>query len=123
MTILATALAFLAGGLWRRWWGTERPSYAFPGYRAVQASLGVLALVLLGRMAGDSWGLAAVRAGGCVGFLSLPIAISRAWAERPWLWIERRYGTPRWPPWFDGWTTYAEATAGALVFGIAMLIR
>lgn len=133
MVVLAISLAFVLGGAWRRWWGGDPPPASWwpwrsaSGdarlYRALQAVVGVAALVLLGRLAGDSWLLAAGRAGLVIGFLSLPIAISRAWAEWPWLWIERQWGTPRWGRWFTGWTTYVEASSGALVWAVAMVVR
>lgn len=121
MTLAAIALAIVCGSAWRRFWGSERPSWAFPGYRAVQASLGVLALVMLGRMAGDSWVISGARAAIVIGFLStMAESVPHVW--RAWEEVYIRWGVPNLGPWLRDWTAWAELTAGALVFGLAMLI-
>jgi len=112
------ALAAVLGGLWRRWWGDERPSYAFPGFRALQASLGVLALAGCCYLAGASWWLAAAKAGLAIGFLTtMAESVPHIW--RAWEAVDYRFGTPRWGRMLTGYTAYAEATCGAAVWAIA----
>jgi hypothetical protein len=115
------ALSALAGGAWRRWWGDERPAYAFRGFRALQASAGVLALGLFCYLAGAPIWLAAVKAGLAIGFLTtMAESIPHIW--RAWEAADYRWGTPRWGRMLTGYTAYAEATCGAVVWAIATMI-
>lgn len=105
-------LAIILGAAWRRWFGDERPSWAFPFYRGVQVIVGILAMWALN----PTWvGLAA--AGISVGICTLPIQYFRPiW----WMWqeIDARFGVPNLGRLFYQYTNYAESTQGALVFAL-----
>lgn len=108
------------GALWRRWWGSERPSWAFSGYRATQAVVGLALLFLLGLWTGEAWWRAALDAGLAIGWLTLPIKISLFGHTQFWEWLDSKVTLPDW--WESGYTTYAEASGGALVFLLATSI-
>lgn len=118
---MTTILALLLGAAWRRWFGAERPSWAFPGFRAMQIVAGILTLGILCYLAGGSFWRAPLIALLATGWLieraqSIPVV----WEG--WFRLDALLG-PRFPaitPAFTGWTTYAEATAGALVWAIAV---
>jgi hypothetical protein len=116
-------LALIAGVAWRRWWGDERPSWAYPGYRATQALSGWAVLFLLCVIAdpGDILRNAA-RAALVIGFMSLPIRVSMYGFTDFWKWVDERVGTPKLGRWFTGYTTYAEATQGAALWLLAVII-
>lgn len=119
--IWALAAAVVLGAVWRRWWGDERPAWAYRGYRLAQAVIGIAALALLALGAGHPWWGALIRALMAIGLLAsaaqcVPI-IWKAWDE-----ADRRFGLPRLGRMFDGWTTYAEATAGALIWALALTL-
>jgi hypothetical protein len=106
-------LAFLAGAAWRRWFGSARPDWAFPGYRGMQvcAGIGVCSLI-----AGASV-LALACAALAVGWMTLPISVSRqpfvALLDRsPWL-----------PtlPYLRGSAEWGEFLQGACLFTAAAL--
>lgn len=115
--------AIVLGAAWRRWWGSERPAWAFPGYRAMQAGVGVLLLCVLGLLTKEPVWRAALDAGLAIGFLSLPIKVSLYPFTKFWLWVDTRWGTPRLlGSWLTGYTTYAELTGGAAVWFLATLV-
>lgn len=126
--VLAIVLAAALGGLWRRWWG-EKPASWWPwkrangdgiGYRGAQAALGLAALAGAALLAGAPWWLAAAKAAAGIGFLTACAqSVPHVWIA--WAWLERRVPLPYWRPWLDGYTTFAEITAGALVFAAAVL--
>lgn len=119
MTV-AIVLAALCGGFWRRWWGDARPSYAFRGYRAVQASVGVLALFGC-CWVGSVWWLAAIKAGLAIGFLAtMAESVPHVW--KAWEEIYIRWGVPNLGRMLKDWTAYAKVTAGALVWAIAVAL-
>lgn len=118
---MTIALAILAGAIFRRWWGDARPSWAFPGFRGLQALGGLLALFALCLWAGTAWPLAALKAGLAIGFLTaVAQSIPHVWQAFDWLDGRLPRGLPKLGRWFTGWTTYSEATAGALVFAVAI---
>ena len=126
MTTVALVLAIVCGAAWRRWWGST-PALWWPwkrangdgiGYRATQAVAGAVALAGLCWWAGSPWWLAVLTGGLATGFLaeraqSLPI-VWEMWDRLDWL-----VRLPR-LPFFTGWTTYAEATCGALVWALVV---
>lgn len=107
-------LAIILGAIWRRWWGDERPSWAFPGFRGMQFAVGVLALAALN----PTW-LGLATAVIAIVIVTLPIRFFRPiwWA---WEQIDSRWGVPNLGRWFYQHTNYAEATQGALIFALAM---
>jgi hypothetical protein len=115
-------LAFLAGAAWRRWFGSARPGWAFPGYRALQIVAGIGAGALVMGASLDS--LACVSA--AVGFMTLPISVSRA----PFLWLVNRapwlpttdHLPHPWKPMLQGPEPWAEALQGACLFAAATVI-
>lgn len=115
-------LAALLGAAWRRWWGDARPSWAFPGFRALQACIGLCALFCLCMWAGHSWWASAIRAALAIGFLTaVAQSIPHVWWA--WEWVNLKVGglNSRYRL-IDGFTTWAEMTAGAIVFGLAVWI-
>lgn len=118
MTII---FAVLLGAAWRRWFGSERPGWAFTGYRAMQVAsgIGVLALV-----SGPSL-LSLAISGAAVGFMTLPIWISRQpflWLAKkcPWLPTTDHLDHP-WKSMLQGAEPWAEVFQGMTVFGLAAL--
>lgn len=125
---MITALAFILGAAWRRWWGDVAASW-WPwkrangtniGYRGFQACAGLLILFGLLVSNGSPLLYASIKAGLAIGFLTaMAQSIPHVWAA--WDWLDSKIALPKqWP--FDGHTTYAEATAGAIVFGIAVAL-
>lgn len=113
MTIL---IALLAGACWRRWFGSERPGWAFPGYRAMQVAAGVAALFLLAWLS-TTPAVAILLAGGAIGFMTLPISVSRA----PFVWFADRLPLPT-IPYVSGSAEWAEVFQGALIFAGAIAL-
>lgn len=116
MIVLSAAII---GAAYRRWWGTKRPSWAFPGYRGLQAAAGLAALFWLCVFAGNVWWLAALKSALTIGFLaqraqSLPI-IWDAWKSLS-EWLGRRGS--HWLVFH--WTEFAEAMAGAIVWTLVV---
>ena len=113
------SVALVLGAFWRRWWGAERPSWAFPGYRITQGVVGIAMVFGLALLAGHSWWIAGIRGALAIAFMSsVAMAIPHVWDA--WAWIENNIGTPKLGRWFAGHTTYAEATCGAVVFLFAV---
>lgn len=85
MTIVAyaqyTLLAILilgSGAAWRRWFGSARPAWAFPGYRGGQVAAGIGFLALLGCAAVNQFTvIALISAAAAIGFMTLPAIISK----------------------------------------------
>ena len=120
---MTLALAIILGAVWRRWWGDERPSWAFPGFRATQAVAGFAVLLGICLLHGHFLTGSAIRAGLALAFLTFCAqSIPHVWAAFDWIdgWLPR--GLPKLGRWFTGWTTYAEATAGAIVWAIAVAL-
>ena len=115
-------LAIILGAVWRRWWGDERPAWAFPGFRATQAVTGFVTLFGICLLAGHSWWSAAIRAGLALGFLTtMAESVPHIW--RGWEWIDAKViGLRSRFRLVNGFTTYSEMTAGAAVWSIAILI-
>ncbi|MCW5615886.1 MAG: hypothetical protein KIT32_12265 [Rhodocyclaceae bacterium] len=108
---MTLAVAIVLGAIWRRWWGDERPPWAFPGYRGVQFAAGVVCLYALH----PTW-LGLGMAIAAVVIATLPIKFFR-----PIWWAWDRVPVPNLGRWFYQPTNYAEATQGALIFGLACL--
>ena len=121
MTIFLIVILPLLGGAWRRWWGSERPSWAPGGYRAAQAIAGALILTGLLLLLGQPLWYAGIKAVLAIAFLA-ESAQSLPFVWHMWDDIDSRWQLPKLGRWFTGHTTYAEATCGALVFGLAALI-
>ena len=119
---MTLALAIILGAVWRRWWGDERPAWAFPGFRATQACIGYGALAALCIIAGHPSWSAAVRSALALAFLTtMAESIPHIW--RGWEWIDAKViGLRSRYRLVNGYTTYAEMTCGAAVWSIAILI-
>lgn len=111
MTLL---LAAIVGAAWRRWFGSARPGWAFPGYRAMQVCVGIGLCALV---AGPSLA-SLVCAGAAIGWMTLPISVSRApfvslLDRSPWL--------PTFP-YLRGSAEWAEFLQGACLFTAAAVV-
>ena len=122
MTTISIVLAIILGAAWRRMFGSDRPDWAFPGYRGLQALGGLLVLFALCLWTGTAWPLSALKAGLAIGFLTAyGQSIPHVWAA--WDWLDGRMRLPRlWGTEGGAWTAYSEATAGACVWLIAVLV-
>lgn len=106
-------LAIVLGAAWRRWWGSERPSWAFTGYRAMQAAAG-FAVLFLFLCLQAKWWVAAILAGIGIGFMTLPISISR----RPFERVMEKINPPNLGTWLSGPAPWGEVLEGAVVWGL-----
>lgn len=113
-------LAIIIGAVFRRWWGDARPSWAFPGYRATQAIIGLAVLFGICWI-GHSWRDAAIRSALAIGFITaIAQSIPHVWSF--WDWVDSKISLRSRYRLLDGFTTYAELTNGAIVFGLAVVI-
>lgn len=117
--------AAVLGAAWRRWFGSARPSWAFPGYRFMQIAAGFAVLFGLCQLSGDSGWFAAVKSGAVIGFMTMPIRYSR----RPFEWITERFPLPTtgnlphpWKPMLQGPAPWAEALQGMCLWPLAVLL-
>lgn len=119
MLIASITLSALLGAAWRRWWGDERPAWAPPGYRAAQAAIGFAMLAAICILAGHAWWGALLRSALALAFMAaMAESIPHIW--RAWDWVDSRWSMrSRWRL-FDGYTTKAELTAGAVVWSGAV---
>lgn len=118
---IAIVLASLAGAAWRRWWGDERPAWAFAGYRAMQAVVGLIVLGMILLAAGAPIWKAAVASLCTIGYLSaVARSIPHVWVATEW--IEERGWLPRLGRMLTGYTAWAEAVAGAVGWLIAAFV-
>lgn len=105
MIALALIITALLGAAWRRWWGSERPGWAFPGYRGMQAIAGAVVLWLAG--ANMVFAVAAIA------FMASPIKYTR----RPFEWVTERLPLPTTKnDWLNGPAPWAEALQGATLW-------
>ena len=112
-------IAALLGASWRRWFGSERPSWAWAGYRATQIAAGFIVLALLQVVRGDPFWRCALDSALAVGFMTLPISISR----QPVLWVTDRLPLPMTKnDWLNGPEPWAEVFEGAVLWGLAILL-
>lgn len=119
MTAAVLLLAVLAGAAWRRWYGSARPSWAFPGYRGLQIAVGIAALASMCWVAGDQWWRALAVGAAAVGFMTLPIKVSR----RPFEWLMERINPPKmWGTMLSGPAPWSEALQGAALWTTAILV-
>jgi hypothetical protein len=116
-------IAALLGSAWRRWFGSARPSWAYPGYRATQILAGLAALFGLGLWTGEEYWRAALDAALAIGFMTLPISISR----QPFVWVMRKLNLPTtdhlphpWKPMLQGPEPWAEAAQGMSLWLLAV---
>src|SRR6185369_392050 len=113
--VLIFVAALFLGAAWRRWFGSERPSWAYPGYRATQVALGFIVLALLQVIVGDPFWRCALDSGIAIGFMTLPISISR----QPFLWITKKLPLPTTKnDWLNGPEPWAEVLQGAVLWGL-----
>lgn len=124
MNALAIGLAAVLGAAWRRWFGSARPEWAFPGYRFMQIAAGFIVLALIQVVAGDDFWRCALDSALAIGFMTLPIEYSR----RPFEWIAERLPLPTtdglphpWRPMLQGPAPWAEAMQGAMLWAAAVL--
>lgn len=104
-------LAALLGATWRRWWGSERPDWAFPGYRGMQAVAGAVVLWLVGANM--------VLAVAAIAFMASPIKYTR----RPFEWITERLPLPTTKnDWLNGPAPWAEVFQGATLWTASCLL-
>lgn len=119
-----TLLAFILGAAFRRWLGSARPSWAFTGYRAAQIGAGFLVLLSLCAFASwdtPLWNLA--KAAAVIGFMTLPVFISRRPFEFLAEWLERKGWLPvTRGPILQGAAPWGEVMQGALLWLIAVLV-
>lgn len=80
----------ILGAAHRRWLGSARPSWAWTGYRATQIAAGFIVLALLQVVRGDPLWRCALDSALAIGFMTLPIAISR----QPFVWLARKLNLP-----------------------------
>lgn len=112
------ALAAVLGALWRRWWGDERPSWAPPKYRAIQAVVGFAVLFAIGWQI-LPWWEAAIRSGLALAFITVCAeSIPHIW--RGWEWVDRHWSMRSSWRLLDGYTTKGELTCGAIVWAAAL---
>lgn len=117
-----TTLLIIFGAAWRRWLGSERPAWAWPGYRATQVTLGIVIGALL--LGADRAALACAAL--AVGYCTLPISFSR----RPFEWVTQRVPLPSteglphpFKTFLNGYAPWAEVLQGMAVFGAAAVAR
>lgn len=118
-------LAALVGAAWRRWFGSARPSWAWTGYRATQIAAGFIVLALIQVVRGDPFWRCALDSGLAIGFMTLPIAVSR----QPFVWLARQLNLPTtanlphpFKPWLQGPEPWAEAIQGMTLWTLATLL-
>ena len=112
-------IAALLGAAWRRWFGSARADWAYPGYRATQVGSGIAVLAFLQFVMGDPLWRCALDSALAIGFMTLPIVISR----QPFVWLMRWINPPKmWGTMLNGPEPWAEALQGAVLFGLAVLI-
>ena len=120
-----TFLAFLLGGAWRRWFGSARADWAYPGYRGTQVAAGFAVLAFLQFIDGEALWRCALDSALAIGFMTLPIHISR----QPFVWIARKLNLPTteslphpWKPMLQGAEPWGEAIQGACVWSAAITL-
>jgi hypothetical protein len=118
-------LAALLGAAYRRWFGSARPSWAWTGYRATQIGAGFLVLAGLNWLTEDVWWRCLLDSGLAVGFMTLPIHISR----RPFEWIAQNLNLPvtdglkdPYRTWLNGYAPWSEVFQGATLWMLAVLV-
>jgi hypothetical protein len=115
VTLIASAIL---GACWRRWFGSARPEWAFTGYRVMQVLAGIGAGLLV---FGPSL-LSLACAGAAVGFMTLPISVSRRPFEIVAEWAVA-HGLPVTKgPFLQGPSCWAEVLEGAVLFFVAALV-
>lgn len=123
-----TLLALVLGAAWRRWYGSARPGWAFPGYRGLQVLAGFSVLGLLQIPTGDYLWRCALDSALAIGFMTLPIRYSRRPFEfiSEWLVARGLPTTARLPhPWktmLQGPAPISEALQGGLLWFVAVLV-
>lgn len=139
--IAPLVIAAILGAAWRRWWGSARPQFAKnpdgsdrPGYRAFQAIAGVIVLAILcaeligGPFKNTIYALAL--SGAAIGFMTLPIRISRRpfeymiapfVNELPTTSSPELQGPAPWSEVFQGAIIFAGAAAIAMFWGVIRL--
>lgn len=142
--IASVIVSIFVGAAWRRWFGSERPDFVKYSldpwwrkkfgiwrpdrgapWRAMQIVLGIVVLAILNRWAGDTLLRCVVDAVAAVGFMTLPIAVSR----QPFVWAVQRLRLPTteklphpWKTMLQGPEPWAEAVQGGLIWSIAVLV-
>ncbi len=123
ITLGVALLAAVVGGIYRRWWGSPQPSWYRhkdgtdrDGWRAIQVAVGVSTFFLLNGF----------------DYVALIFAVTAAilLSLSPWttwgfwwnLWRKLDGWTPNLGRWFTGWSTYAEASQGAIVWTTLSLV-
>lgn len=119
---MITALVIIAGALFRRWWGSDPPTWApSRGFRALQSAVGIAVLWLLCWLYGFSWQEAGIRSGLAYAFLTYTgMCIPHIWDICKM--IDSLFGTPNLGRWFREYTQYAEAVAGGCVWFVAVTL-
>ena len=118
MTALALLAAVIVGAAWRRWFGSERPRWAWTGYRAAQITAGAILLGLLCWGAGDAWWRALIDTAAAMVVMTVS-----AHTRDPFIWIAEKLHLPKmWGDFLDGPAPWAEALQGATLWSVAVAI-
>ena len=118
-------IAAIIGAAHRRWLGSARVDWAYPGYRGTQVAAGFVVLAFLQFAIGDVWWRCALDSALAIGFMTLPIQISR----QPFVWLARQLNLPTteslphpWKPMLQGAEPWGEAIQGACVWSAAITL-
>jgi len=117
--------ALLFGAAWRRWFGSARADWSYPGYRFTQIASGFAVLAMLQFVEGESLWRCALDSALAIGFMTLPIQYSR----QPFVWLARQLNLPTteslphpWKPMLQGAEPWGEAIQGACVWSAAITL-
>lgn len=117
-------IAALLGAAWRRWFGSARAEWAYPGYRATQVVSGFCVLAFIQFVQGEALWRCALDGAIAIGFMTLPIHISR----RPFEWVAERLHLPTtdgmnhpWKTMLQGPAPWAEVMQGATLWALATI--
>jgi len=118
-------IALLLGAAWRRWFGSARADWAYPGYRFMQIAAGFVVLALIQVVRGDLFWRCALDSALAIGFMTLPIQYSR----QPFVWLARQLNLPTteslphpWKPMLQGPEPWGEALQGMCLWTLAILV-
>lgn len=128
MMLALSVAAALLGASWRRFYGSARPGWAFPGYRFMQIAAGFVVLALLQVVRGDPFWRCALDSALAIGFMTLPVKFSRRPFEIVAEWLVR-HGLPttenlRHPfkTWLQGPAPWAETGQGITLWLLAVIL-
>lgn len=124
---VAIIAAILMGAAWRRWWGSASPEW-WPwrkangetiGLRGTQFAAGFIVLALIQVVRGDPFWRCALDSALAVGFMTLPIAVSR----QPFVCLMKKLNPPKmWGTMLNGPEPWAEVAQGMCLWGLAVAV-